>query len=153
MTDYLVIPREPSISASAADIAAHIVDFHRWVDWSPWEGIDPELKQTFSGEPSGVGSVYEWAGNRKAGAGAMTITAVSQSQIDLDLDFTRPFKSASKTKFRLSEASGTTNVTWEVHTPKTLMTRIFGVFMNLDKSVGADLDRGLADLKRVTQAT
>ena len=40
---------------------------------------------------------------------------------------------------------------WQVLTPKSLATRIFGIFMNFDKMVGGDLERGLAKLKTVAE--
>jgi hypothetical protein len=47
-----------------------IVDFRRWQAWSPWEELDPNLWRDYSGAESGVGAIYEWAGNRKAGSGS-----------------------------------------------------------------------------------
>ncbi len=152
MTEYTVITRELSLDASADQISPWIVDFHKWVSWSPWEDIDPNLQRTYGGSDSGVGTTYEWSGNRKAGAGKMTITSVQPTLIDLDLDFTKPFKSASKTKFELNQAEGSTTVVWQVLTPKTLMTRVAGIFMNMDKMVGADLEKGLAKLKSAVEA-
>ena len=112
MTDYTVISRELTLPASADAISAWIVDFHKWVSWSPWEDIDPNLQRTYSGPPSGVGTAYEWSGNRKAGAGKMTITSVAPEEIKLDLDFTKPFKSASKTTFTLAAGADGTTVVW-----------------------------------------
>lgn len=40
-----------------------------------------------------------------------------------------------------------TKITWQVLTPKTWLTRIVGVFVKFDKTVGADLERGLTKLK------
>ena len=66
--------REATIPAPRDAVYALLVDFHRWTEWSPWEDLDPDLYRTYSGPPSGVGAVYEWVGNRKAGAGRMEIT-------------------------------------------------------------------------------
>ncbi len=149
MVEYTVVERKQKISAPPEKVASLIVDFHRWVDWSPWEEIDPQLQRTYGGPESGVGSTYEWSGNRKAGAGKMTITSVTPSKIDIDLDFTKPFKSQSKTHFDINADGDGSVVTWQVHTPKTMMTRIFGIFMNMDKMVGGDLDKGLTKLNTV----
>jgi hypothetical protein len=152
MTDYLVIERQTTIASEPSQIAAHIVDFHEWADWSPWEDIDPDLARTYSGPASGVGATYEWSGNRKAGAGRMEIQAITASEIDIALDFTRPFKSKSKAHFTLSPDGDRSVVKWQIHTPKTIMTKIAGVFMNMDKAVGADLEKGLAKLKATVEA-
>lgn len=151
MTDYLVIERKQTITAPADTITPLILDYRRWVDWSPWEGLDPDLKRSYSGPDSGVGAGYEWAGNRKAGAGRMEITSVTPEAIDMDLTFTRPFKSASLTHFDLIPEGDHTTVVWQVRTPKTFMTRIAGLFMNMDKQVGTDLENGLSKLKSVVE--
>lgn len=147
MTDYMVIERRRTIAAPVSRITPLIIDFHGWSDWSPWEGIDPDMQREYTGPESGVGTHYEWSGNKKAGAGNMEITAVRPDAIELDLNFTRPFKSQGKTNFEFSADGNETTVTWQVHSPKTFMTRVVGIFMNFDKSVGGDLDRGLDKLK------
>lgn len=110
------------------------------------------MDRTYSGADSGVGAGYAWSGNRKAGEGKMTITSVEPTDVKIDLDFIKPFKSASKAIFHLERAGDSTTIIWEVHTPKTLITRIVGIFMNFDKLVGADLEKGLAKLKNVVEA-
>ena len=153
MTSYTVIERSRTITAPADSILARIVNYHDWVDWSPWEGLDPDLQRTYTGPDSGVGTAYEWSGNKKAGAGRMEVTSVSDRLVEMDLTFTRPFKSASLTTFEMSpgQTAETTDVVWKVKTPKTLMTRIAGVFMNFDKTVGADLDKGLTQLDELSR--
>lgn len=81
----------------------------------------------------------------------MTITAVGGATVDLDLEFTRPFKSRSKVGFTLDTAEAGTLVTWQMRTPKTVLTRIFGLVMNMDKAIGKDLERGLGNLQRVVE--
>lgn len=152
VTDYTVISRDLTIDAPADAIAEHVVSFHKWQEWSPWEEIDPSMDRTYSGPDSGVGAAYEWSGNRKAGAGKMTITSIDPADIKIDLDFTKPFKSASKATFHFESAGSGTKVVWQVHTPKTLMTRVVGIFMNFDKMVGADLEKGLDKLKSLVES-
>lgn len=152
MTDYMVVERTQTIAAPTGRILPLLVDYHDWIHWSPWEGLDPDLSRTYSGPASGAGATYEWSGNRKAGAGRMEITAVTPTTVDMDLDFIKPFKSASKIHFDLAETTGTTLVTWQVHTPKTWLTRIWGLLMNMDRTVGGDLERGLFKLKRLVES-
>lgn len=147
MTEYQIITRELEINAAPEQIAGWIVDFHKWVSWSPWEEVDPNLSRTYSGPPSGIGTHYAWSGNKKAGQGTMEITAVDPTSIKIDLTFLKPFKSASRTQFEFKPATDGTTVIWQVHTPKTLGMRIAGIFINFEKQVGADLEKGLAKLK------
>src|SRR4051812_16421300 len=65
--------RSRTLGAPAAAIFEVLNDFHQWGRWSPWEKLDPSMQRTFEGAATGVGSVYVWSGNKKAGAGRMTI--------------------------------------------------------------------------------
>lgn len=150
MTDYTVVSRTATLSAPPQDIIPEIIDFHRWREWSPWEDLDPELARTYGGPESGVGATYEWSGNRKAGAGRMQVTSVTPEAVSVDVTFTRPFTSESRAEFHLQPGAEGTTVTWQMFTPKTLMTRLFSVFVNMDKMVGPDLESGLERLSGVT---
>jgi len=142
------VKREATMPASRAAVYALLVDFHRWREWSPWEDVDPALSRTYSGPDAGVGAVYEWSGNRKAGAGRMEITdAVESSKVQIALQFLKPFKSESTTTFELVERDGDANVTWRMVGPKTFMTRVMGIFTSMDKMVGKDFEKGLAQLQ------
>ena len=82
----------------------------------------------------------------------MTVRAVSDSAIDIDLTFTKPFKSDSKTTFGFRPQETGTVVSWKVLTPKTFTLRVVTVFMKLDKTVGPDLEKGLAKLKVMAES-
>jgi hypothetical protein len=146
--------REATMPTSRAAVYALLVDFHRWREWSPWEGVDPELSRTYSGPDAGVGAVYEWSGNRKAGSGRMEITdAVEPSRVQIALQFLKPFKSSNTTTFELVERDGATQVTWRMVGPQTFMTRVMGIFSSMDKMVGKDFEKGLAQLRTAASAT
>lgn len=152
MTDYIVVGRSVPIEASVAEIQSWINDFHRWIDWSPWEGLDPDLQRSYSGPNQGVGARYEWSGNRKAGAGHMTLEAISDLEIDIALTFTKPFKSKSKAHFVFETNGDQTDVLWQILTPRTLLLKVMSIFVKLDKTVGPDLEVGLARLKVVSES-
>ncbi len=146
------VTREATIPAPRERIYDLLVDFRRWTEWSPWEDIDPNLYREYSGAPTGPGAKYEWAGNRKAGAGRMEITAADPpGRVEIALEFLKPFKSRSTTTFTIAEADGGSRVTWRMVGPKTFMTRLMGVFMSMDKMVGPDFEKGLAQLADAAQ--
>ena len=77
----------------------------------------------------------------------MEITEADEpSRLEIALQFIKPFKSSSTTTFMLDERDGGTHVTWRMVGPKTFMTRVMGVFMSMDKMVGRDFEKGLAQL-------
>jgi uncharacterized protein YndB with AHSA1/START domain len=151
-TSEFEVTREATVPAPPQKVFDLLADFHRWREWSPWEDIDPALERTFSGAPSGTGAVYEWRGNRKAGQGRMEITAAEPStRLQIALQFLKPFKSSNTTTFELQETGGSTRVTWRMVGPKTFMTRLMGIFMSMDKMVGRDFEKGLANLSDAAQ--
>ena len=148
---HFEMSRSTTINAPAARVHSLLNDFREWQQWSPWEGLDPDLKRTFTGPATGVGSHYAWAGNKKAGEGTMEITESTPSSVAIDLEFLKPFKASNVTAFDLTEAgSGTTRVNWT-------MTGTRGVIMGLmgklffDKAIGKDFDKGLASLKATAE--
>jgi uncharacterized protein YndB with AHSA1/START domain len=144
--EYEVV-RTRTVAAKPDEVFELIADFHRWRDWSPWEDVDPELTRTYSGAEKGVGAVYEWSGNRKAGQGRMEITKAEEpSQVVVAVQFIKPFKSTSTSRFELAEDPDGTLVTWRMTGAKTLATKIMGVFKSMDDFIGADYDTGLARL-------
>ncbi|MET0884381.1 MAG: SRPBCC family protein [Acidimicrobiales bacterium] len=142
------VERQALIPAPPARVYAALADFHDWPNWSPWEGLDPDMTRTFSGVDAGVGAVYEWKGNRKAGEGRMEITAAEEpSGVTLALDFLKPFKSSSTTRFQLEPEGDGTRVTWTMQGPKTFVTKVMGIFTSMDKLIGKDFEKGLTQLE------
>jgi uncharacterized protein YndB with AHSA1/START domain len=150
--DSYTVERAATIDAPAERIYEQIADFHRWRAWSPWEDLDPNLQRTYSGAEAGSGAVYAWSGNRKAGQGRMEITdASAPSRIDIDLVFEKPWKAHNTTVFAIRPSGEGSQVTWTMTGPKTLMTRVMGIFTSMDKMVGKDFEKGLARLKAVAE--
>jgi len=147
------VARSATVGADADRVFEQIVDFRRWPAWSPWEDVDPNLRRTYSGAPSGVGSVYEWSGNRKAGAGRMAITGAHEpDRVLIDLQFLKPFKSHNTITFTLEpQDGGGSRVTWTMTGPRTLTVKMMGMFSSMDKLVGGDFEKGLARLRAVVE--
>jgi hypothetical protein len=146
------IERARSIPATPAAIQAQLVDFHRWRAWSPWERLDPNLNRAYSGAASGVGAGYAWQGNNKAGEGRMTIVAVEPTRVEVKLEFIKPFAATNTTIFALAPDGAATTVTWTMLGRSSFGMKIFGVLFNLDKLVGRDFERGLAQLAEACAA-
>jgi hypothetical protein len=148
MANTYTVERSTSIKAPVASVNSHIVDFHNWTDWSLWEGLDPDRSRTYSGADSGLGAKYAWSGNRRVGEGRMEIIeAVEPSRVEVALDFLKPFQSSSVTAFDLQPEGETTRVTWTI----TSMLRLMGIFRSMDKMIGPDFEKGLAQLKTVAE--
>lgn len=148
------VNRSTTIDADPARVHALVNDFHEWRKWSPWEDLDPNLERTYSGPDAGVGAHYAWSGNRKAGEGSMVITAVTPLEIDVKLDFLKPFSASNQVQFILTPVSdgATTKVEWRMEGEQKGLWGVVGRFMNMDKVVGKDFEKGLARLKAAAES-
>jgi uncharacterized protein YndB with AHSA1/START domain len=150
--DTFRIERSIHINAPAEKIFPYINDFRRWMDWSPWETIDPALKRRHRGAPNGLGALYEWEGNNKVGQGHMEILeSTPPSKVVIQLDFIKPFAARNRADFTLEPKDGRTEVTWAMHGPHPFMMRVMSVVMNMDKTVGKNFEAGLANLKALSE--
>lgn len=154
MSDTYTVTRSATIDAPPERVYAHVIDFHKWGEWSPWDELDPGMEKTYSGPDAGVGARYAWSGNRKVGEGRMEITDASeQSAITIALEFLKPFEASNTTTFTLRPEGGGTNVTWAMTGRKTFMTKVMGLFKSMDKMVGPDFEKGLRRLKAVAEGS
>lgn len=146
------VSRSAIINAPADRIYPLIDDFRAWSTWSPFDQLDPAMKKTFSGPATGTGSVYEWSGNRRAGAGRMeNMGAQAPSRVVIELDFLRPIEGHDIAEFKLVPEGGSTRVTWSIDGPSPFVSRVVGVFLDMDKLIGNDFETGLANLKAVAE--
>src|SRR5262249_31753301 len=144
---YRVV-RTTTISAPAPAVFAQVNDFHNWEAWSPWAKLDPAMKQTFEGTPAGTGAVYKWAGNKQVGEGRMTLTESRPSElVKINLDFPKPFAPTCTTEFTLKPKDNQTAVTWSMAGENNFIAKAFCLFMNMDKTVGGDFEKGLTQMK------
>jgi hypothetical protein len=150
--DTFRVERHVVINKPAADIFPFLSDFHNWVHWSPWEGLDPALKRTFSGSDQGKGAVFEWEGNSKAGKGHMEITRCeSPTHLTIDLSFIRPFKAENNAAFDLEPVADGTEVTWAMYGPLPFVSKLMNTFVSMDNLIGRDFEKGLTKLKAAAE--
>ena len=151
--DDMRITRSETIAAPQDTVFAQVNDFHLWDAWSPWAKIDPACKNTFDGAPTGKGAGFRWDGNSKVGAGAMTITESCPGELVLiRLEFIRPFKAVITAEFTFQPKEGKTLVTWTMFGKNNLLSKIFGLFVDCEKMVGRDFEKGLAQLKSLVES-
>jgi hypothetical protein len=145
---------ERSITMAAAPEAAHaqVNDFHQWGAWSPWDKMDPSMKRSYEGAPSGVGAKYAWAGNNQVGEGRMTIEKSEPSEIAIKLEFLKPFAATNTATFTFTKTPEGNKTTWAMDGHNNFVSKAFSLFMDMDKLVGSDFERGLAAMKTAAEA-
>ncbi len=153
MAKPYTVTRTTTINAPVQRVHALVDDFHEWQQWSPWEGLDPQMRRTYSGPDAGVGAAYAWEGNRKAGKGDMTVTGDAPERLDVALHFEKPFKQHNTFAFVLTPVDETTTtVEWRMDGELSGVTRLFSVVKSMDSLIGPDFEKGLAQLKRVAES-
>jgi uncharacterized protein YndB with AHSA1/START domain len=152
--DTYHVERSQKINASADLVFAQLDDLKSWAAWSPWDKLDPSMKKTYQGPAKGVGSSYSWEGNKKVGKGKMTITEVTPpTAISYRLEFVEPFAAVSTTGFTVKpEIDKTVTTTWSMNGHNNLIGKGFALFMDMDKMVGDDFEKGLANLKTIAES-
>lgn len=146
------VSRQLMIAASAEAVFTEINDFNRWRVWSPWEVKDPNMQRNISGASLGVGTVYEWHGNKNVGQGRMEILeSIPHSKICIQLNFIKPFTCQNTAEFTFTSDAAGTLVNWDMYGPQLFISKLMGIFVDMDKMVGGDFETGLSNLKQLVE--
>jgi len=146
------VARSASISAAPADLFGQVNDLHKFQTWNPWARVDPACRNTYDGPPAGAGAVMAWAGNKEVGEGRMTITESRPNElIRMKMEFLKPFESTANTAFTFKPEGNQTVVTWAMTGRKNFMSKAVCLFMSMDKMIGGQFEKGLANLKTIAE--
>lgn len=147
------IARSTTIAAPAEAVFAHVNDFHEWEAWSPWAKLDPNAKNSFEGAAQGEGAIFRWAGNSEVGEGSMAILESRPGElVRIRLDFIKPFKDTATAEFTFEPTDDQTKATWSMFGMNNFLSKMFCLFMNMDKMVGGEFEKGLASLKAAVES-
>jgi acyl-CoA thioesterase FadM len=152
-TPEMDIERKISIKASPEKLFPFINNSRTMNDWMPWQDADPTGVLNYSGPTEGVGSRATWNSKGKMGAGESEIVESIQNQIvKTKLTYTKPMVMSQLAYVSLNpQSNGETLVTWSVNCHNTFVFRVFGIFVNVDKMVGGEFEKGLAKLKNMAE--
>ncbi len=145
--DYKV-SRSVVINAPAEIIFPYINNSQKMNDWMPWIEMDPQVKMNLSGPAEGVGSISAWESTGQMGTGKSTIVeSIPNQVVRTQIDYVKPMAMNQISEITLvSQATGT-QVTWSVAGKNGFINRIFCLFMNMDKYIGSEFEKGLTKLK------
>jgi hypothetical protein len=150
--DSFRVQRSASIKAAPQKIFPLINDLKAWAGWSPYEKKDPAMQRSFGPITAGKGATYEWAGDKNVGQGRMEILEAQPSnKVLIKLDFIKPFEAHNMAEFTLEPKGDTTLATWAIYGPSAYITKVMGLFFNMDTMIGKDFEAGLADLKAAAE--
>lgn len=149
--DVLRVTRSIDIKATPETIFPLINDFHRWDAWTPYNK-DQAMRKTYGTITAGKGATYAWEGNKDVGEGEIAITDTAPpGRIDLELHMIKPIEARNQVVFTLEPHGDMTRVTWTMNCKQNLPAKLVGLFMDMDKMVGGDFDKGLMSLRTVAE--
>ena len=146
------VDRSTIVAAPPEKIFEHVNDFQKWRGWSPYEQLDPDMKRTYEGALAGEGASYAWEGDDKAGEGKMTIEKSDKNkELAIKIEFKKPMAVTNKITFTFVPVAEGTKVTWAMDGDNNFFSKAFQLFVDFDKMVGTDFEKGLASLKDVAE--
>jgi hypothetical protein len=87
------------------------------------------------------------------GEGRSTITESRPSDlIRIRLEFFKPFKATNTAEFTFRPEGPQTAVTWALDGKHNFVSKALCLIMSMDKMIGSQFDKGLAQLKTVVES-
>ena len=150
------VERKLEVAAPADLVFGVLNDLHQFAGvlvlfGTSWEKLDPNMQKTFEGPAGGVGQSYAWSG-KEVGRGKMTIEeSVPGQKVGIKLEFVKPMASTATCALTLAGMPTGSFVTWSMDGNHNFLGKAFGMFMDMDKMLGTDIEKGLALLKNVAE--
>lgn len=148
------VEREIVINKARPDVYDYAKMLKNQNEWGPWVKKDPEIKLSYKGTDGEAGFVSSWESkNEEVGSGEQEIKKLTDGyRIDTEIRFKDPFESTSEAYLVLEEAGSTqTKVKWGFTGSMPKPWNLMLLFVDMDKEVGRDFDKGLGSLKAILE--
>jgi hypothetical protein len=149
--DYSVA-KEIIVNKSKSVVFEYLKFLKNQNKFSVWTSMDPNMKTEYRGTDGTEGFVSAWESeNKNVGKGEQEILKiVNGERIDYEIRFIKPFASTSWANMIVASANeNQTRVHWEFTGKMKYPTNLTLLFMNMEKMVGNDLEKGLQNLKTI----
>lgn len=145
------LERSTVIHAPAAAVYANVSTLANMDKWGPWKEEEPDMVVNLSGSPDGqVGAVSHWKSSKSEGEQELA-ELVPSEKVRTKLRFMSPWEANNEGTFDLSAMGDSTKITWGLQGENGLMMRVMSVFMDMDAAVGPMFEKGLSNLKSLTE--
>jgi hypothetical protein len=148
------IERSVTILKPANEVFHYIRFLKNQDHYNKWVMMDPDMKKDFKGVDGTTGFIYAWDGNNKAGAGEQEIKNIDHGKrIDMEVRFKRPFKGIAHAFMETGSVIDThnyeeaTKLQWVFSSKLRYPVNIFLLLINVEKTLGKDIELSLANLK------
>jgi uncharacterized protein YndB with AHSA1/START domain len=146
------VSREVEIAASPEQIFPFINNAKKSYQWMPWSEGDPGIKIEFTGPDEGVGSRSSWHGEQMGVGNSEVTESLTNQMVKTKLVYTKPFAMSQLAEVSLTPTTNGTLVKWSVSGENNFFFRLIGIFVNCDKMIGGEFEKGLGKLKSLIEA-
>jgi hypothetical protein len=150
--DSFRVTRSTTVQAPPVKLHVLINDLHQFNTWNPFEKNDAQSRGEYRGPAAGPGAAYHFAGG-KSGSGSLRILDSAPTRVSMELHMLQPMEGRNHVQFTLEPRGGATEVTWSMDGPSPYLSKLIGVFVDMDNMIGGQFEAGLADLKQRAERT
>jgi hypothetical protein len=141
------IERSVVINAAPQKVYEQVADLNKYLKWNPWSEIEPDAKNSLGEISSGEGAAWSWEG-KEIGKGKLTILKADKyTSVETKVEFIEPWKGVNYGFWTFIPQEGGTKVVWAFEGTFSYPFERF-MYFYIDRKLGEDFDRGLANLKR-----
>lgn len=144
------VEREVIINKPKQEVFHYIKMLKNQDNFSVWAQADPNMKKEYKGTDGTVGFISSWdSDNENVGKGEQEIIKITEGErIDTKLRFKEPFEAQDDAYMSVEAVDeGKTKVKWGFTGAFPYPMNLMKLFMNMDKAVGTDFEKGLSNLK------
>lgn len=146
---HVRVEREALIEAPVDIVFSEVNSLNKWSAWDPWQAMDTNMVNTYSGPETGVGNKNTWT-SEVMGNGSQELTeSIENSRIASHLSM--EWMGESDASFTFTPEGKTTRVKWVMDKDITFFGRPFMVFMDMDEMLGKDLRKDLPISMRIVR--
>jgi hypothetical protein len=142
---YLV-ERKREIAAPADVVFGAVNDVERFA------GVVVLFGAPLTQEKKLDGASCSWSGDKDIGKGSMKLTeVVANEKVGVELELFEPMHTIANHALSIASAPNGSIVTWSMSGKHNFAGKAAGMLMNMDKALGADLEKGLARLQNLVE--
>lgn len=145
----IYVTRSIVINAPRKPLFEQVVQFPNWGNWSALLSADTSATISYTGTQGQPGSTLEWKGDDgKIGAGMIRNEGIDSSVMRYSFHVTRPGTMDADGTISVTDTGDNSKVTWVFHKHFPFLANAVLVVFDLDKFMGSDIERSLANLKQ-----
>lgn len=149
----VTVSRSILIKAPKESIFEQIVTFQKWEKWSTLFSNDSSVKISYNGTSGQAGSSLEWKGDEgSTGEGIIKNNGIEGSSMRYSFTVTKPAELLADGIISAKDTGEYTKVTWTFHKHFPFLANAILVVFDLDKYMGGDFERSLANLKKYVES-